>query len=449
MDQGDHSSKQSSTYEALEPDWKIELPLNLLAAGSKRHEETHDDIKRSDEEWLKIFEGGVFFQGADTLLWGRFLACVYVDPATSKFGSLFFDKLGITHIPVVDLHEKSRYHPAVLNLSDENKDSNVRKVLACSLLEKFATLDPEIVKKVTGNNKLSFDYDQTHAGDLANSCKIVKYCSPENLGKSIIAHGLLQPKSVQSVLMDVVYENKRETIDSNNELVYHLGEQLEQLFDPLSEYSPEHTEVVYKPPEYPPDKSPEKDVPLVNSICQELLTLQTNFTLSIIDFLQKVLIPLRIEVLNEDIENLSAVKLNRLFPPTIDEVTRINCIFLDALKSATPYGSFEVLKACSVTVPYFYKAYSRHEAATKNFSKDIKLFLQKFKTVVPSHNVYTEMKIETIIKGPEEKLMKIKLILERLWQSKTWSSAENQTEAEKYFKNTMEIIDSFGKLASS
>lgn len=445
MDFFDQSSDISSQPQNSDSDWRIELPLNLLCDSVK----DRDLLKRPDDEWLTIFEKSVFFQGKDPLIWGSFLACVYLDPDTNKFGAFFIDKVGTTHFPNVNFHDNSVYGPAVLNLSNRYKDSNVRKVLACSLLEKYATTDESIVQKITDGVPLKFEYDQTHSGDLANGCKMVEYCTPGNLGKSIMLHGLICPRSVQSLLVDVVYENKPESIDANNELVFYLGEQLEQLFDPLTEYSPEQTERVYTTPDFSPEEQTEKDEPLINSICQELLTLQTNFTLSIIEFLQKFLIPLRIDVLNEDIPTLSAAKLNRLFPPTIDEVTRINCIFLDALKSATPYGSIEVLKACSVTVPYFYKAYSRHEAATKNFSKDIKLFLQKFKQVIPNSNTYTEMKIETIIRGPQEKLMKIKLILERLWQCKTWSTPEIENDAQKNYTNIMEIVDSFGKLDSS
>lgn len=442
MENVDQNSENSSVYQNDESDWQIEIPLSLVRGKTK----DADFSEKTDEEWLSIIEMSVFFQGNDPLLWGHYLACVYLDPKTNKFGVFYLDKLGVTHFKHVNLNEKSEYYPAVLNLSDEYKKSNVRKVLACSLLQKYATLGELEVKKITNGVALKFDYDQTHAGDLANACKIVEYCTPKNLGKSLMLHGLMHKKAVYSLMVDVVYENKQETIDANNELVYYLGEQLEQLFDPLTEYSPEQTERVYISPEYSPDQQQEKDEPLIDSICQELLTLQSNFTFSIIGFLQKFLIPLRIDVLNEDIPGLSAAKLNRLFPPTIDEVTRINCIFLDALKSATPYGAVEVLKACSITIPYFYKAYSRHEAATKNFSKDVKLFLQKFKDVIPNRNIYTEIKIETIIKGPQEKLMKIKLILERLWQSKSWSTPESQNEAKRDFDNVMEIIDSFGKM---
>lgn len=278
---------------------------------------------------------------------------------------------------------------------------------------------------------------------MASACTLVDFCTPENAGKSIKSLGILGRRHVQSSLLDVVYDSNSNNSEENNRMVFNLGEQLEQLFDPLSEYSPEQTEYIYKAPEN--DESLYQDNQLVKSILNELLELQMAFTLSLVEFLQGFLISLRVKVLNNEIEGLSTVKLNRLFPPTIDEVTRINCIFLDSLKSATPYGASEVLKACSVTIPYFYKAYTRHEAATKNFSKDIKLFLRRFQDLIPEKDVYTEMKIETIIKGPQEKLLKIKLIIDRLYEEKEWPE-ELQEEAQRNYNSVVEVIDSFGKL---
>ena len=185
----------------------------------------------------------------------------------------------------------------------------------------------------------------------------------------------------------------------------------------------------------------------MKAICNELLEVQSKFTYSLVEFLQKFLIVLRVQVMNGDgIEGLSTSKLNRLFPPTIDEVTRINCIFLDSLRVAVEYGSLEVLKACSITIPYFYKAYTRHEAATKNFSKDIKLFLRNFKDIIPQADYYTEMKLESIIRGPQEKLLKLKLIIERLYRKKKWSSQEIKAVAKANYTNIIEVIDSFANV---
>lgn len=419
---------------------KVRLFENLL----ERHIKNRQWLKdRTGEEWVeKVFKEAAFYEGVDELIWGQFFICVYKDPQSTKLSALIIDKFGLSHFNPVDISPKSQFYPAIENLDPKERKSNVRKCIAVSLLQKYAQLPDGCIHRIQPNG-LKFDYDPTHAGDLASACKLVDFCTPENAGKSIKSLGILGRRHVQSSLLDVVYESNSNNSEENNRMVFNLGEQLEQLFDPLSEYSPEQTEYIYKAPEN--DESLYQDNQLVKSILNELLELQMAFTLSLVEFLQGFLISLRVKVLNNEIEGLSTVKLNRLFPPTIDEVTRINCIFLDSLKSATPYGASEVLKACSVTIPYFYKAYTRHEAATKNFSKDIKLFLRRFQDLIPEKDVYTEMKIETIIKGPQEKLLKIKLIIDRLYEEKEWPE-ELQEEAQRNYNSVVEVIDSFGKL---
>lgn len=422
------------------------MKIRLFESLLEQHSRNRQWIKeRTSEEWVdKIFKEAAFYEGVDELLWGQFFICIYKDQATAKLSSLVVDKLGVSHFNPVDISSKSQFYPAIENLDPKDRDSNVRKCIAVSLLQKFAQLPDDCVNRIQPK-KLKFDYDPTHAGDLASGCKLVDFCTPENIGKSLRILGILGHRYIQSSLIDVIYENNPKTSEQNNRIVFNLGEQLEQLFDPLNEYSPEQTEYIYKAPES--EETLNHDSELVKSISKELLELQMAFTLTLVEFLQSFLINLRIQVLNNEIEGLSTMKLNRLFPPTIDEVTRINCIFLDSLKSATPYGSFEVLKACSVTIPYFYKAYTRHEAATKNFSKDIKLFLRRFQESIPEKNTYTEMKIETIIRGPQERLMKIRLIIDRLYAEKDWPK-EIHSEAEKNYKSIIQVIDSFGKLES-
>lgn len=394
----------------------------------------------TEDEWLSnIFPKAAIYRGFDELIWKCFIIAVYKDTSTGKLSSLIIDRLGTTHLGSVDISRQSRFYPAIENLSEENQKSPVRKCIAVSLLKKYADLPPEMATKIAGS--LRYNYDPTVAGDLANSCSLVDFCSPKDIGKSLSRLGFLQARNVHSVLLDVIYENTHDTINSNNELVFHLGEQLEQLFNPLAEYSPEQTESVYIPPE--DDKQVDEDSPLVNSICNELLQVQSNFTLTLVEFLQKFLIPLRIMVSSDEIETLSISKLNRLFPPTIDEVIRINCIFLDALKAAIPYGSKEILNACSITIPYFYKAYTRHEAATKHFTKDLKLFMSKFRDIVPSPELYSEMKLDTIIKGPQEIIMKLKLIVDRLWTNKTWDPSDLEV-AQSHYTKVIGLIDSFG-----
>ncbi|CEP61729.1 Bud3p LALA0_S03e09560g [Lachancea lanzarotensis] len=418
----------NSTKEQL-PRKCVELHQNLFV----------DSVPES-KNWVKdVFPNAAIYRGFDELLWGYFIIAVYKSSTSSKLNSLIMDKLGTTHYDAVNISRKSRFYPAVENLSPTNRESSVRKCIAVSLLQKFADLDPILVPKL--QPQMKYDYDPTAAGDLANNCQLIGFCPPGDIGKSLDCLGLLRPRYSGSLLLDVVYEHKESAIEANNELVFHLGDQLEQLFDPLTEYSPEQTEIIYKSPEG--NTLVEKDDTIVSMICNEMLQVQTNFTLTLVEFLQKFLIPLRIEVANEEIAGLSIPKLNRLFPPTIDEVTRINCIFLDALKASHSYGSQELLKACSVTIPYFYKAYTRHDAATKDFSKQLKEFLAKFHDALPGREFYTQMKIDAIIKSPQETILKIKLIIDRLWSTKKWALG-NAHLAEAHYLKICDIIDSFG-----
>ncbi|QLL32108.1 hypothetical protein HG536_0C02770 [Torulaspora globosa] len=420
---------------------KIRLADNLLSQHARNRQWVE---ARSFQEWIEVFKESAFYEGFDELQWGQFFVCIYKDPATGKLSSLIIDKLGVTHFNPLDISSDSQYYPAIENLDPKDRDSNVRKCIAVSLLQKFAQATEAELRAIQPQG-LRFDYDPTHAGDLASGCKLVEVGTPENVGRAIVSLGYLQQRYAHGSLFDVVYEQKPSTTDSNNRIVFNLGEQLEQLFDPLSEYSPEQTEYTYKPPET--DEGCGEDDAETKLIIDELFQLQTAFTLNLVEFLQSFLIALRVQVLNNEIGGLSTVKLNRLFPPTIDEVTRINCIFLDFLRSAVPYGSLEVLKACSLAIPYFYKAYTRHEAATKNFNKDLKLFFRTFRDVIPHKDVYTEMKIETIVKGPQDKLVKIKLIIDRLFTTRKWES-KDLPQAKEYYRNVTGTIDAFGKLES-
>ncbi|GAV54460.1 hypothetical protein ZYGR_0AL01920 [Zygosaccharomyces rouxii] len=395
-------------------------------------------------EWVDlIFKHANVFYGHDELMWGAFVACVYHDPQDSQLSCILIDKIGVSHFSSIDVSRESQYYPAIENLVPAHRDSESRQCIAVTFLQRFAQLSEKDVRRVHPDT-FKFDYDPTHAGDLASACTQVEGEDKlVSIGRKLLSLGFFQDRLIGSTLLDVVYEYNETFSESNNKLVFYLGQQLEQLFNPLTEYSPEQTEHTYKTPDG--ETPTEEDDALVKAISRELLELQTNFTLNLVEFLQKFVIVLRVRVLDGEIEGLSTVKLNRLFPPTIDEVTRINCIFLDSLKSSTPFGSLEVLKACSVTIPYFYKAYTRHEAATKHFNKDIKLFLKTFTDHIPLPNVFSEMKIDSLIKGPQEKLMKIKLILDRLYASKKWKP-ENEEEAKKCYDNVIEVIDSFGRL---
>lgn len=419
---------------------KIQLFNNLLRAqlGKNQQVKTY-----GFKGWVDlVFEQGSVFVGYDEIVWGTFLVCLYRDPETRQPSCMLIDKVGVSYFTPIDISKESQYYPAIENLLTSDRESEDRQRIAVILLKRFAELSEKDVRRIHPET-FKFDYDPTHAGDLASSCRPIEREEGVKVGRKLLSSGFLQDRFVKSPLLDVIYEYNEDTSKSNNRLVLHLGQQLEQLFNPLTEYSPEQTEYSYKAPIN--DEATEQDSVLIKAISKELLELQTNFTLSLVEFLQKFVIVLRVEVLNGEIEGLSSVKLNRLFPPTIDEVTRINCIFLDSLKSATPFGSLEILKACNITIPYFYKAYTRHEAATKHFNKDIKIFLRNFGDKIPHAEVFTEMKIDSLIKGPQEKLMKIKLILDRLYASKEWAP-ENREESKRCYDNIIEVIDSFGRL---
>ena len=389
------------------------------------------------------FDRSNIYTNHDDLIWGKFVLCIHRNKETYR--CLMMDDFGLTELSNIDISEKSSFYSAIKNVNSANRSSEIKKCMAVILLKRYSELTPKqkIQLKSLYPERSIEQYDPVHAGQLASECTEITEITASKFGERLISQGFLDKHVVKSTLVDVVYESKESTIELNNRLVFHLGEQLEQLFNPITEYSPEQTEYGYKAPDN--DIPTETDTQLVKAICNELLEVQSNFTFNLVEFLQKFLITLRVQVLNNEIEGLSTVKLNRLFPPTIDEVTRINCIFLDSLKSATPFGSFEVLKSCNLTIPYFYKAYTRHEAATKNFSKDIKLFMRNFSDIMPHKDIYTEMKLETIIKGPQEKMLKLKLIIDRLYKKKVWS-AENAKDAKKYYSNIIDIINSFGHL---
>lgn len=312
----------------------------------------------------------VYFVGSDPIF-GKFLAIIYKSkPASQVLSAIIIGKNGVNESIDMTLSPKSKYYNACLNLPDNMINSMVRKALAIACLRTYANMDMNIKTFLTESSQeaLQFDWDETTAGSLAASLTPAVGRYPQEIGACILDTGVLQPKFIRSIVIDIVYQDSESTNDSNNELVYLFGNQLEHLFDPLSEYSPEPTELLYTPPQRPPMPRA-NDNKIVKSVCQELYALQSHFTSDLLAFLQDYLIPLRVKVLGGEIPELTMRSLNMIFPPTIDEVVRVNNIFYEALESAIPYGSYEVMKACGVSIPYFYKACMRHEAATRNFTQ--------------------------------------------------------------------------------
>lgn len=322
---------------------------------------------------LKLTLLDAVYLTAEDPIFGKFLAIVYKARTTSDLlSAVVIGRNGVNESVDMTLNSKSRYYSACLNLPADMTSSMVRKALAIACLRTYANMDMNIKTYLTeaSDEALQFDWDETTAGNLAAALAPATGRFPEEIGKAVLDCGILQPKFIRSVVIDIVYQDLDSTNDSNNELVYLFGNQLEHLFDPLSEYSPEPTELLYTPPSRPPAMR-HGDDNIVQSVCQELFGLQSHFTTDLLCFLQDYLIPLRVKALGGEIPDLTIRRLNTIFPPTIDEVVRVNNIFYEALDASINLGSFEVVKACGVSIPYFYKACMRHEAATRNFTQII------------------------------------------------------------------------------
>ncbi|CDR46801.1 CYFA0S26e00254g1_1 [Cyberlindnera fabianii] len=434
------SSLYDGHFQTLQPSPTVnninEPALNIIRLNNNLVTNAWGSTK-SVEEWSMVFPTAAFFEGRDIRL-GEILIMVYEDPDTKRIGSVIFSALGELCTNSLTLDSRSRFFGACENLTPKMRNSNTRRALAITLLKAYsAYIQVDLNLLRTSTIPFAREWNETVAGELASEMKLVTTKSPIDIGKQLIAFGFLQQQYTDSTTLDVIYADNPEIIEQNNRLVFLMGQQLEHLFDPLTEYSPESTEALYKPPELL--KNTDDD--LTTSICKELFQLQESITTQLVKFLREVVIPTRIKALSGKIPEVSAAKVNKIFPPTIDEVTRVNCIFFESLKAAIPHGGYEVLKACGTTIPYFYKAYMRHESALKSFSKDQAEFLKNMEQLLPTS--YSPTVISSIMKAPLN-LTKIKLILQRLLTTKHWSSVE-EPMAQKFYTSSVETIDSFGK----
>lgn len=398
-----------------------------------------DDIF-NEAYWETMFPTAAYFHVYNNVL-GDIFAMVYNNNHKSlsnhTLSSFIISKHGCSVYNSLDLSKQSIYYPAIENLPERYRTSKVRKALAVSLLKTFAKFDKLLIdslyKQANLNGKV-FDWDESQAGLLASEMRLLDARPPHDIGRFLYNLGYLTVNvSSSCYIVDVVYnEETNELTDRNNAMAFLLGKQLEQLFDPLSEYSPEPTEKVYKIPTNP---EPINDNDLINSICDELISVQTNYTVLLVQFLRNFIIPLRVKVLEGKIPGITTNQINRIFPPTIDEVTRINCIFLDMIKLARPYGSYEVLRACGETIPYFYKAQMRHEGAIKNFLAGYASIKDKL------DESYDQRTIQTALYSSLN-LVKIQLIVQRLYRNKEWPAklAEN---VDLYLKSCDDTISSF------
>lgn len=342
---------------------------------------------------------------------------------------------------------KSRFYSACLNLPSDQRGSLVRKAIAIACLRAFSNMELAIKSYLTFSSQENqlFDWDETTAGTIASRMVPATGKFPADIGQAVIDSGLLHPKFIKSTVIDIIYQDSHATNDLNNELVYLFGHQLEHLFDPLAEYSPEPTEMLYTPPSYPPILRP-SDTEFVQKVCQELFTLQSNFTSDLLSMLQDFLIPLRVRVLGGELPGINMRTLNLIFPQTIDEIVRVNNILFEALNLAMPYGSYEVIKACGISIPYFYKACMRHEAATRNFAANLRENMEVLTSAGRTSGRFTVNRMESIIHCSLH-LTKIKMVLDRLINIVDWREEELRN-VDEFYQSAVGTIDSFGRETS-
>lgn len=421
-------------------------------------EETSEEssMLQSEQFWKQIIGHAVYFHGHDTLF-GDVIAVIFACDSIKGLNSLIISKHGQTLLTEVNYSHESIYYPAVKNLrTREMRHSKLRKCLAVSLLKTYSMLEHSVVSAMQkqANLPLKFDWDETMAGELASRMHLIETQDPTVIGNYLLSLGYFRNcERSESHVVDVAYENRTHDdglTDRNNILAYLLGEQLENLYDPLMEYSPEKTGNCYFCPKTKPDQTEHVggfDDVQVKAICKELIHCQTNITISFVQILQKLIVPLRAKVMNGDIPGYTTDTLNHIFPPTIDEVTRINCIFLDTLKSAEPYGSFEILRACGTTIPYFYRACMRHNAATKDFPEVYEEISKDLQTMDNFELSDAQKKnCVNIIMSTSSNLVKIESIIQRLLKAKDWSAC-SETECKQVgqlYQSINDTISSFG-----
>lgn len=372
----------------------------------------------------------VYMSAKDDVL-GTLFAVVYrANPSSPKLSVLLVGAHGTSGYTNMTLDQRSRYWGACRALAPAHANSPVRRALAIAVLRTWATMDRPL------RRQLLLDYgqemrhwDEAAAGALGSKFALLHGKYPANIGRHLLDSGLITPKHVPTTVVDVVYEDSDDTINDNNQLAYLLGDQLEQLFDPLSEYNPEPTEKLYQAPAQPGIND---DTKTVRDICEELFALVSHVQEDLAHFLQTFIVPMRIQLLRGN-SNLSIERLNTVFAPTIDELYRVNTLLHDALQQAMSFGSVEVMKACGTTIPYFYRACMRHEAAMRDFEPK----LAEIETQLPLQ--YSKARMNSVLQNSLN-LTKLRLILQRLYKSRSWP-----TEAKEAYDVSVSTIDNFAR----
>ncbi|CAI5760354.1 unnamed protein product [Candida verbasci] len=419
----------------------------------KRNKNSIKHVKLKD--WIQsYFNNSIVFQGFDSILFHDKFIIIINNYQSHKISSISIDKFGVRLYENLKLNPNSRFWPSCENLLPSYKNLNSRRALAITNLKDSSKL-------INTNEIMNLPlWDETNAGNLANLMKLIKHQSSNYIGLQLLKLGLLQQHSLNSLFIDVIYDNNNNNEDDNNKFVYLLGEQLEQLFDPLLEYCPERVQNSY----VPPIQTSVSSIPnnsTIQSIIEELISVQTNYTIGLVNLLQNFIIPLRIYIVNNSKSSKNLTKINQIFPPTIDEITRINCILNDSLLKAQKINYLQVFKSLSIILPQFYKPFIRHEANVKKFGSELIKFyhhnkIEIFENLTINVNGLSIREIDSIITGSLLELSKIKLIIERLiiaiesekLKIRNFDQDINDTkqdeEIEKYSKIIFETIDAFG-----
>lgn len=404
--------------------------------------------------WQELFPQAAFFAGFDEVLFGYVITVVYKNEMTLKISAISITKFGCNIYENLMLDVRLRFWPACENLDPEHRESNVRKALAIANLKNYNQL-------FFNTESLHSRWDETNAGALASSMDVLTGRVPVQLGEKLLSLGLLQDHWISSTLMDVVYDSKtplngETTIEENNKLVFALGKQMDQLFDPLLEYSPQAMDYHYDSPRNPQPPLLQNNTQ-IEKVLNELYDVQANYAMDLIAILQDLVNPLRAKVLSSD-SSTGIQKINLIFPPTIDEVCRINCILHDSLSRARSFGYVEIFQVFENILPYFYKAFVRHEANLRNFHNRLAKFFEVESRLMESTEVnkrkFSARSIEAIVSGCILELPRIKLILKRLYDDinleksklQNFENTEDHEKAviDKAFNACVEIIDSFG-----
>ncbi|KAM9909587.1 hypothetical protein OXX69_005282 [Metschnikowia pulcherrima] len=408
------------------------------------------------EFWHSVMPTAAFFAGFDSVLFGHVLTMLYKNVSTNKICAVSVTKFGCNIYENMILDSSSRFWPACQNLTPEHRNSNVRKALAIANLKNFNKLWNN-----KGPLKFTGSWDETNAGSLASAMALIDK-SPSESGEKLLSLDLLQESAVSTLVVDVLYDNcysDPKATDENNSLVTLLGTQMEQLFDPLLEYSPQAMDYTYVPPTTL-SNSHMMETEEIAKVIQELFTVQSNYTHDLVNLLQDFIIPLRVHVL-ADVSNTTdgAIKVNTVFSPTIDEITRINCILNSTLKVAMNYGYAEVFKVLASLLPFFFKAFARHQASITSFHARFEKFLKHnrayaFENSDINKSSYTPKRVENAIMGSLFELPKLKLIINRLYDlvaSRTTKASNFESldlhaadNIDDCYRTIIETIDSLG-----